>query len=263
MASTGPEPIESTTTTTTTTTNTITQDSTERNLSPSHHPQDRSQSPSHEPKPSDSDQNQPDTTPSRPHRPRKQIHTHHCRFCSHLLLATTRDISLLQRRRDPAQDAAFILPLSSPSGDDGEGSDSESESQSEANRNRKTKTKTKETDYTILLSTLLPDRKHTIIRRADGFEKRLLLRCGRCRVVIGYFLDNVHFRQRIGQGGAADAKSDGGREEGEKKGDDEAKVVYLLPGSLVRTEQLDVNAEDVELKLESDREWRTWLKGER
>lgn len=81
--------------------------------------------------------------------------------------------------------------------------------------------------------------------------------------MIGYFLDNVHFRQRIGQGGAADAKSDGGREEGEKKGDDEAKVVYLLPGSLVRTEQLDVNAEDVELKLESDREWRTWLKGER
>ncbi|KAJ9364753.1 hypothetical protein C8Q69DRAFT_502097 [Paecilomyces variotii] len=247
MTSTEPERTESTTTTTT---NTITQDSTERTLSPS---QSQSQSPSHEPKPSDSDQNQPDTTPSRPHRPRKQIHTHHCRFCSHLLLATTRDISLLHRRREPAQDAAFILPISSPSGD-GEGSDSESEANGGG----------KETNYTILLSTLLPDRKHTIIRRADGFEKRLLLRCGRCRVVIGYFLDNVHFRQRKGQGGAADAKSDGGREEGEKKGDDdEAKVVYLLPGSLVRTEQLDVNAEDVELKLESDREWRAWLKGER
>ncbi|KAJ9220320.1 hypothetical protein DTO027B5_4792 [Paecilomyces variotii] len=238
MTSTEPERTESTTTTTT---NAITQDSTERNLSPS---QSQSQSPSHE-----------ETKPSnhsRPHRPRKQIHTHHCRFCSHLLLATTRDISLLHRRRDPAQDAAFILPLSSPSGDDGEGSDSESEANGGG----------KETNYTILLSTLLPDRKHTIIRRVDGFEKRLLLRCGRCRVVIGYFLDNVHFRQRKGQG-AADAKGDGGREEGEKKGDDEAKVVYLLPGSLVRTEQLDVNAEDVELKLESDREWRAWLKGER
>ncbi|KAJ9313416.1 hypothetical protein DTO271D3_6279 [Paecilomyces variotii] len=239
MTSTEPERTESTTTTTT---NAITQDSTERNLSPS---QSQSQSPSHE--------ETKNTDHARPHRPRKQIHTHHCRFCSHLLLATTRDISLLHRRREPAQDAAFILPLSSPSGD-GEGSDSESEANGGG----------KETNYTILLSTLLPDRKHTIIRRADGFEKRLLLRCGRCRVVIGYFLDNVHFRQRKGQGGAADAKSDGGREEGEKKGDDdEAKVVYLLPGSLVRTEQLDVNAEDVELKLESDREWRAWLKGER
>ncbi|KAJ9295795.1 hypothetical protein DTO271G3_5818 [Paecilomyces variotii] len=238
MAST--EPIESTTTR-------ITQDSTQSNLSPSRHPQDQPQpqSPSHE-----------ETNPSnhtRPHRPRKQIHTHHCRFCSHLLLATTRDISLLQRRREPAQDAAFILPLSSSSGDPEE---SESESEGNQDENIKTKPKPKETNYTILLSTLLPDRKHTIIRRVDGFEKRLLLRCGRCRVVIGYFLDNVHFRQR---GAAAEAKNDGVKEEG----DDEAKVVYLLPGSLVRTEQLDVNAEDVELKLESDREWRGWLKGER
>ncbi|GAD95902.1 hypothetical protein ANI_1_1524064 [Paecilomyces variotii No. 5] len=236
---------------TTATTDRVAQTAAEQDQSPSQHPQ--AQSPSHE---ENSEQN-PDEKPNpRPRRPRKPIHTHHCRFCSHLLLATTRDISQLRRRREPAQDRAFILPISSSSGD-AEGSDSESETESKSKTDKDRKTK-RETDYTILLSTLLPDRKHTIIRRADGFEKRLLLRCGRCRVVIGYFLDNVHFKQQKGPG-AADTKIEGGEDEGE----DEAKVVYLLPGGLVKTEQLDVNAEDVELKLESDREWRGWLKENR
>lgn len=213
------------------------------------------------------------TLPPRPRRPRKPIHTHHCRFCSHLLLATTRDLSQLHRRRDPAQDRAFILPVSSSTGrssSDVEESDSESEPEPDTNNDEKNKTKkSRETDYTILLSTLLPDRKHTIIRRTDGFEKRLLLRCGRCRVVIGYFLDDGHFKrekdQGIGGAGAeaGEIKKDGeGEEEGEKA-ENEAKVVYLLPGALVKTEELDVDAEDVEVKLESDREWRGWLKGER
>ncbi|KAL1885934.1 hypothetical protein Plec18167_001435 [Paecilomyces lecythidis] len=248
MAST--EPTESATTTP----NPVAQTATEQDQSPTQNSQEKT--PSHE---VNDEQIQDEKPNPRPRRPRKPIHTHHCRFCSHLLLATTRDLTQLRRRREPAQDQAFILPISSSSGDaEGSDSESESESKSKTETDKDGKTKRKETDYTILLSTLLPDRKHTIIRRADGFEKRLLLRCGRCRVVIGYFLDNAHFKQQKGPG-AADTKIEGGEEEGE----DEAKVVYLLPGGLVKTEQLDVNAEDVELKLESDREWRGWLKGDR
>jgi hypothetical protein len=48
---------------------------------------------------------------SRPPHPRLPIRTYHCRFCSHLLVATTREIEQLPRRREPAQDQALILPL--------------------------------------------------------------------------------------------------------------------------------------------------------
>lgn len=55
-----------------------------------------------------------------------------------------------------------------------------------------------------------------VIRREDGFEKRVLLRCGRCRLVVGYRLDQSQL------GGDGDAE----------------KVVYLLPGGLVTTEEM-------------------------
>ncbi len=60
-----------------------------------------------------------------------------------------------------------------------------------------------------------------MIRREDGFEKRVLLRCGRCRVIVGYKLDEVHF---------------GSGEEG--KAGREGRVVYLLRGGLVGTEDM-------------------------
>lgn len=54
-----------------------------------------------------------------------------------------------------------------------------------------------------------------IIRREDGFERRILVRCERCRLVVGYKLDGDHFE-------------DSSREAG-------AETLYVLPGALVDT----------------------------
>ncbi|KAE8376000.1 hypothetical protein BDV26DRAFT_294517 [Aspergillus bertholletiae] len=158
---------------------------------------------------------------------RLPVHTHHCRFCNHLLLATTRDIPSLPRRKDPAKDKAIILPLPTP----GTSEDADS---------------TRQEHYTILLSTTVPDRKATLVRREDGFEKRLFLRCGRCRVVVGYFLDGALFPMTSV---AASASADDG-EDGERK----EKVVYLLPGALMETE---VMGDEGRLKG-VDNEWKGW-----
>ncbi|GFF51095.1 hypothetical protein IFM46972_09208 [Aspergillus udagawae] len=204
---------------------------------------------------------------------RLKVHTHHCRFCNHLLLATTRTIATLPRRKAPAQDNALILPL--PRADDDEDDDgeldahadadattspetetnhagksegegeSEGEGQEERTR-RKQKQKQKQKHYTILLATTLPDRKATLVRREDGFEKRRFLRCGRCRVVVGYFLDAVHFPVANGKGEDV--------VEGEGP-DQEPRVVYLLPGALMETEIMG----DEEKLRAMDREWSEWI----
>lgn len=76
-----------------------------------------------------------------------------------------------------------------------------------------------------------PDREHAIlenvvhegraivVRREDGFEKRTLLRCKRCNLVVGYQLDETHVSA---QNPPAD------------------HVVYLLPGALASTEDMKV-----------------------
>ncbi|KAF4161568.1 hypothetical protein CNMCM6069_003474 [Aspergillus lentulus] len=188
---------------------------------------------------------------------RLKVHTHHCRFCNHLLLATTRTIATLPRRKAPAQDNALILPL--PHADEDEDDDDEEEPDAttspEPNRTERTESegqddrqrrKQKQKHYTILLSTTLPDRKATLIRREDGFEKRRFLRCGRCRVVVGYFLDAVHFPVAHGKG------EDVGEVEG---ADQEPRVVYLLPGALMETEIMS----DEEKMQAMDREWSEWI----
>lgn len=84
--------------------------------------------------------------------------------------------------------------------------------------------------YTILLS-LFPSPNTTIIRREDGFEKRVLYKCGRCRVVVGY---------AIVEGGGGDAMEiDGGEGVGDGKSGGErydGKVIYILPGGVVGTD---------------------------
>ncbi|KAF4183439.1 hypothetical protein CNMCM8927_004978 [Aspergillus lentulus] len=188
---------------------------------------------------------------------RLKVHTHHCRFCNHLLLATTRTIATLPRRKAPAQDNALILPL--PHADEDEDDDDDEEPDAttspEPNRTEQTESegqddrqrrKQKQKHYTILLSTTLPDRKATLIRREDGFEKRRFLRCGRCRVVVGYFLDAVHFPVAHGKGEDV--------VEGEGA-DQEPRVVYLLPGALMETEIMG----DEEKMQAMDREWSEWI----
>jgi hypothetical protein len=74
--------------------------------------------------------------------------------------------------------------------------------------------------YTMTLG-MNKDNKATIVRREDGFEKRVLWRCGRCRVVLAYEL--------MGQGERMDV--DGKAKEGY-----EGKVMYVLPGGMMSTE---------------------------
>lgn len=92
---------------------------------------------------------------------------------------------------------------------------------------------------TLLLSTTIPDRRATLIRREDGIEKRILLRCGRCKVVMGYYLDSVHY----------------GEEKTQVVDDDEnveekRRAVYILPGAIVETDKMGGNSDDAE--------WRGW-----
>lgn len=87
--------------------------------------------------------------------------------------------------------------------------------------------------YTILLSTTSPSTQPTMIRRTDGFEKRFLIRCGRCRLACGYALDRIHFPQKKKEEAEEGGKSDGG-----------ADVVYILPGAVVETEDMMSNTEN-------------------
>ncbi|OJJ42705.1 hypothetical protein ASPZODRAFT_20232 [Penicilliopsis zonata CBS 506.65] len=161
---------------------------------------------------------------------KKRINTYHCRFCNHLLLASTHRISSLPRRKEPCRDRAYILPLN----DDEQDEQDEQQDQQEEQADDK---KEKRTEYTILLSTAIPERKATMVRREDGFERRVLVRCGRCRVCVGYFLDPMHFKRVH-------------REEEEERDTENARVVYLLPGSVVDTEGMG--------GAETKAEWLGW-----
>ncbi|KAA8911413.1 hypothetical protein FN846DRAFT_440986 [Sphaerosporella brunnea] len=113
------------------------------------------------------------------------VHTYHCTFCSHLLLASTHIISALPTRRAPGLDNATIVPL-------------QENTESDSDR-----------EYTLLL-TLTRDRAAKVVAREDGFEKRVLWRCGRCKLIVGYMLD-----------------------EEKRRG-----CLYLLPGAVVESSEL-------------------------
>lgn len=218
------------------------------------------------------------------------IKTYHCRFCSHLLIASTRELlssstPLRRRRRQQLAtleggeagvgglDGALILELPSnttttaahnkkrkaPGGYGDKGLESGIEEEEVADAapavsEQRPATATAEAEvaeahdggrrmeqqqahYTIPLATLVPDSTPIIIRREDGFEKRVLLRCGRCRVVVGYKLCDA--------AGGTEEDVDGEGEDDDdtfglskpRKGE---RAIYLLPGSIVVTEDLDV-----------------------
>ncbi|KAI9750642.1 MAG: hypothetical protein M1815_001677 [Lichina confinis] len=134
--------------------------------------------------------------------------------------------------------------------------------------------------YSLLLSTV-QDRRPLIVRREDGFEKRWLWRCGRCRVVVGYQLDPIHFittptsistttttatttrTTTTGTGGGIlvpDAPSNMtgtdssllAAADAPKNKEADVKLVYLLPKGLLSTEDTssgkNVTEEDVDLR---------------
>lgn len=64
-----------------------------------------------------------------------------------------------------------------------------------------------------------------VVRREDGFEKRTLVRCRRCELVVAYNLSSGDDDEQVGGGGSAREERD---------------VVYILPGALVSTEDMKV-----------------------
>ncbi|KAF1812066.1 hypothetical protein P152DRAFT_514716 [Eremomyces bilateralis CBS 781.70] len=130
------------------------------------------------------------------------IHTYHC-LCTQLLLATPHPLPTYPRRAPPSLDRAYILPLSPSS---------------------------PTTDHPTT-SLALPDTTPQIIRRADGFERRYWQRCGRCRLVVGYFL------------GRAQGDAEGERGVGAEG--PWGEVLYVFPGGLVGTEEMVGGGEGV------------------
>ncbi|KAK7541740.1 hypothetical protein IWX49DRAFT_506662 [Phyllosticta citricarpa] len=151
-----------------------------------------------------------------------EIHTYHC-LCAQLLLASTTPLAHLPRRGGPNTsadapplDRAYILPLpASPPTTTTTPDDALAQAQTQE------ATDARSPHYALTLS-LSGDRSATIIQRDDGLEKRYLARCGRCRVVVGYWLDWSQFASSTTAAG-------GGRRE---------DVVFLLPGGLLSTEDM-------------------------
>lgn len=108
---------------------------------------------------------------------------YHC-LCTTLVLVTNYDLESLPVRAEPALDRAKVLLVNAEH---------------------------------AILHNIDEDGRPVMIRRQDGFEKRVLLRCKRCFVVVGYKLDEAQF-------GGEDHKAE--------------QLVYILPGSLMSTEDM-------------------------
>ncbi|KAI5289208.1 hypothetical protein KEM52_000866 [Ascosphaera acerosa] len=201
------------------------------------------------------------------------IRTYHCACCSQLLLATTRHLRSLPRRAPPALDRAYLLPVAPLKKEEEE--EEEEEEEKEDDDDDDDAANPESAHYTILLSTIMPDRKPVVVRRSDGFDRRRLLRCARCRVVVAYYL--LHSATTTtttttigpGQEGAAEdadvapTQSAAAEEEDlAKLGADELqrelrskRVVCVLPGSLTPTDDL---TSDEKMRAVDDKEWKHW-----
>ncbi len=129
--------------------------------------------------------------------PSTPVRTYHC-LCSTLILTTTHDLQTLPQRQEPVQDAALILaPPVDITRQDAITTQAEHVASS-------------------FLHNVVPERKPVIIRREDGFEKRTSFRCTRCKVVLGYSLDEAHWEST----------------------ERASRPVYLLPGGLLSTAEM-------------------------
>ena len=127
------------------------------------------------------------------------IHTYHC-LCSTFILASVFALTDLPMRKPPAQDRAYILPSSIRPKND----------QDDATHNA-------HLHVTARTLNAASDRKPVVVRREDGFEKRTLVRCGRCNLVLGYRLVVTPSADEVVE-------------------DD--KVIYILPGALTSTTEM-------------------------
>lgn len=113
------------------------------------------------------------------------IHTYHC-ICHTLILATHRALQSLSTRASSKDGARIVAPALQA-----------------------------QVVHTI------EDGKPMIIRREDGFEKRRLIRCERCRLVVAYKLDVEHFEDNSKEAGVG--------------------TLYILPGGLMDTASMMEN----------------------
>jgi len=147
------------------------------------------------------------------------IQTYHC-LCTSLLLASTHTLSNLPRRAAPCLDNSLILPVVDFLSDSLGPDDADTGTEQDAAKNLPVE------GYTKLLG-MVADKKATLVRREDGFERRVVWRCSRCAVPVGYEI----------QGSAS------GKEHAA------TKVVYVLPGGMMSTEVMirgkRVDEEDV------------------
>jgi len=176
-----------------------------------------------------------------------KVYTYHC-LCTSLLLASTHQLLSLPRRAPPAIDRAIILPL--PPAPLPSETDADKMEDSEPNtRTGATQSDVSELGYTSLLS-MTPDRRVTVIRREDGFEKRYLWRCGRCRLVVGYELDKEHSSGTAKPSNAGTANMEGVLGSNNKISET-VKVIYLLPGGIMSTEVMaegkKISEDDIKL----------------
>ena len=147
--------------------------------------------------------------------PGHKIYTYHC-LCMGVLLATTYPLFSLPRRAYPAKDQAYILPLSSPL--------LPTPREAAADKAAAIPNLHQNIGYAHSeLVNVAEDRNRIIMRRDDGFEKRVLLRCGRCKVVVGYKIEPARYETAAGD------SPDSGRGE---------EIMYVLPGSLVESEDM-------------------------
>ncbi|KAL3428486.1 hypothetical protein PVAG01_01995 [Phlyctema vagabunda] len=166
------------------------------------------------------------------------IHTYHC-LCTTLLLASTHDLAALPTRQ--TLDKAIILPVAALPGhfqtsvrELDEDPDASEEAPSPSN----TTTELPQHGYTTLHG-LAPDNAHAkavTVRKDDGFERRVVWRCGRCRVVVGYEVVNQELDERVRR----EEVSAGGRE----------RILYLLPGGLQRTNTMMQGKKILETEVE-------------
>ncbi len=97
--------------------------------------------------------------------------------------------------------------------------------------------KNTEPHFAFLLGCLL-DRKPIVVRRSDGFEKRYVQRCGRCKLVVGYQLDWAQFPITSGTDKSGQREDENQQQQTERREGRRADVVYVLPGGLMDTQEM-------------------------
>jgi hypothetical protein len=122
------------------------------------------------------------------------LHSYHC-LCTEYIFTTTSPLNSSPTRKTSA-DKAHILPVSLAKAVPAE-----------------------HPDGAVVQLLAVADRKAALIRREDGFEYRYEVRCPRCKLAVGYRLDESQFEEGKGPGGRED-------------------VLFVLPGAVTTTEEV-------------------------